>query len=110
MNTTTNETIIGTAKLAYTADGILSNAVFQPSIEIDKAQISDQLGDCNGKTIEDIKQCAQLLLGAFFNKISDIELRDIEKTEIETRVTDVTHYTSTANIKTIEISFVYKQK
>jgi len=107
---TTNETKIGTALLQYNVEGKLETATFNPGISIEKKEIEDQLGDCNGKSIEDIKKCSQLLLGAFFNKISGIELRDMEKTEIEIRIVDASRYTSTANIKEVEIDFIYKQK
>lgn len=106
----TENEVIGSAKLSYDIDGNIAAAQFQPAVDLVRGEFLKELGTCNGKGIDAIKECAQLLLAAFFKKISDIELRDIEKTDIETRVVDVSHYTSTAEIKTIELEFIYKQK
>lgn len=104
------ETTIGKVYLNYTEDGNLLAAAFSPKISVSAKDLIDQLGTCTNKSTEQIQETAQLLLAAFFNKISDIELRDMETTEIETKVVKTERYTATAGIKEIEIDFVYKEK
>lgn len=101
-----NKTIIGTAKLKYDSDGDLQIGIFNPRIDVTKEQVKTELGKCTNKTIEEVKQCAELLLGSFFNKISEIELRDVEKTTIATDVISSQSYEN-GLIKEVEIQFVY---
>lgn len=101
------KTILGTAKLKYDKEGDLQIGTFKPMIEITKEQIKGSgLGKCGSKTIEEMRECAELLLAGFFTKISDIELRDIEKTKLVTNLVSTAEYED-GKIKEIEFEFVY---
>lgn len=104
------ETTIGKVYLNYTEDGNLLSAAFSPKISVSAKDLLVQLGNCTNKSTEQIQETAQLLLAAFFNKVSDIELRDMEASEIEAKVVKVERYTATSDIKDIEIEFIYKEK
>lgn len=108
MSITQKETKIGAVKLVYGEDGNLLMAGFSPRIEITFEDLKDQLGDCTNRTDQEIKDCAQLLLASFFNKVSNIELRDVEKTTIETQIAHVEKY-SNNSLKNIELEFIYKE-
>lgn len=100
-------TVIGNVKLKYDTDGDLQIGIFQPMINVTKDEIKNSpLGKCSNKTLEQVRECAQLLLAKFFNKINDIELRDVEKTSIETNVTNGEKYKN-GLLKEVEIEFVY---
>src|SRR5687768_14329135 len=102
-----NRTKIGTAKLKYDSDGDLQIGFFQPRITVTKDQVKQfGLTKCTNKTPDEIKNCAQLLLASFFNKVNEIELRDFEKTTLETNIVSTQHY-DTGLVKEIEIEFVY---
>lgn len=102
------DTILGKAKLKYDADGDLQIGTFTPMIEITKEQIKGSgLSQCSSKTIEEMRECAELLLAGFFAKVSDIELRDIEKTKLTTRLVDSVKYED-GKIKEIEFEFIYE--
>ena len=104
------ETVIGKVQLNYKEDGKLLSASFTPKITVTSEELFDQFGDCTNKSAEQVQQAAQLMLAAFFNRLNDIELRDMEVTDIEAKVVDTVRYASTADIKSIEIDFIYKQK
>lgn len=102
-----NRITLGTAKLKYDADGDLQVGTFKPKIEITKEQLKgSDISKCANKTVEQVKDCAELLLASFFNKVSEIELRDIESTELKTEVISQAHYTNGA-LKEVEFEFVY---
>lgn len=101
---------IGTVSLNYKDNGKLVGAAFSPRINITAEELLDQFGNCTNKTVEQVQQTAQLVLASFFSKISDIELRDMETTDIEAKVVNTIRYTHTADIKAIEIDFIYKEK
>lgn len=103
----TKKTVIGTADLVYNPEGILEIAYFTPSIKVTKEDLKSQLGDCKDKSIDEIKECAQLLLGSFFNKVSAIELRDVETTKLETEV--VKDIIRLDKNRAIQIQFSYEQ-
>ena len=107
MNDKKKSTVIGNATFEYNENGQLESAAFHPKIKVSKEEIENQLGDCVGKSLDDIKKCAQLLLGAFFSKVSDIELRDMETTSIETEVVKGERYDD-GKLKEIEFEFIYK--
>lgn len=104
------ETTIGKVYLNYTEDGNLLAAAFSPKINVSAKDLIGQLGNCTNKSEQQIQETAQLLLAAFFNKVSDIELRDMENTTIEAKIVKVERYTATSDIKDIEIEFIYKEK
>jgi hypothetical protein len=107
MSTTKEGTVIGAAALEYNENGQLEAAVFHPKIKVNYDDIKAQLGDCKGKSIDEVKKCAQLLIAAFFSKLSDIELRDVESTEIITDVVKGTRYES-GGLKEVELEFIFK--
>lgn len=99
--------VIGIAKLKYDTDGDLQIGLFQPKIEIKKEQFKNsEIGKCNNKSIEEMKDCAELLLASFFSKLNDIELRDMENTRLETKVVSSQQYPD-GKWKEIEFEFVY---
>lgn len=99
--------VIGIAKLKYDTDGDLQIGIFKPKIEIVKEQIKNsEIGKCGDKTIDEIKDYAELLLAGFFSKMSDIELRDMETTRLETKVVSSEKYPD-GKWKEIEFEFVY---
>lgn len=106
---TKKRTVIGTVNLIYKENGEIESAGFYPKISVTKADVERELGTCKNKTIEEIKKCAELLLASFFSKVSDIELRDMETTEIEAEVVHGEKFDN-GNIKDIEFEFVYLQK
>jgi hypothetical protein len=107
---TTKETVLGKVLLNYKDDGSLLTASFTPNIHVSTAELLEQFGTCANKTVEQVQETAQLVLASFFNRISDIELRDMETTDIEAKVVNTTRYTHTSDIKAIEIDFIYKEK
>lgn len=99
--------VIGIAKLKYDSDGDLQIGMFKPKIEIKKEQFKNsEIGKCNNKTIDEMKDCAELLLAGFFSKMSDIELRDMEKTRLETKIVSSEKYPD-GKWKEIQFEFVY---
>lgn len=110
METSNKDTVIGKVFLSYNEDGSLLAAAFSPKISVSAKELFDQLGTCTNKSEDQIQQTAQLLLASFFNKITAIELRDMETTDIEAKVVNSERYTATADIKEIEIDFIYKEK
>lgn len=102
---TEKRNVIGSAALEYDASGKLEAAVFYPKIKVQLDDIQAQLGSCTNKTIDEVKQSAELLLAAYFTKMNDIELRDIETQPLTLEITsNDTHPNGT--IKSIEIEFV----
>jgi hypothetical protein len=106
---TEKKLVIGSANLSYDENGILETATFYPKIQISKDDIEKEIGDCNNKTIEDVRKCAELLLAAFFAQISDIELRNTETTDIIAETQAGEKYES-GSLKNIQLDFIYKQK
>ena len=106
MSSTTG-TVIGSVSLSYNENGKLVKAGFRPQISVTHEELKDQLGDCTSKTFEEVEECAKLFLASFFTKVSDIELRDMEKTTIETDMKKGEKYDS-GSLKEIEFDFIYK--
>lgn len=100
---------IATVAFDYNEDGTLENAVLWPKLKVTKDEVIDQLGNCKNKTIDEVKQAAELMLGAFFARTNDIELRDMETTELKSEVTATTKYND-GTLRHVEIRFIYKQK
>lgn len=97
--------VIGSAALEYNAFGKLEAAVFYPKIKVELADIENQLGDCTNKTIEEVKHSAELLLAAYFTKINNIELRDMETQPLRLEVKNFEQH-SDGLTKSIEIEFI----
>ena len=95
--------------ISYDENGILKKAILWPKINVSEKDIIDQLGSCKEKTIEEVKSTAELMLGAFFNKISEIELRDMETTELKAEVIASDKYANGV-LRNVELQFVYKSK
>jgi hypothetical protein len=102
---TEKRNVIGTAELEYDEAGKLEAATFYPKIKVAFDDIKDQLGNCTNKTIDEVKQSAELLLGAYFTKVNNIELRDIITQPIALEVTKETFYLNGA-IHKVEIQFI----
>lgn len=102
---TEKKQVIGTAALEYNEQGQLEAAVFYPKIKVSYDDVKSQLGDCTNKSIDDIKKCAQLLMATFFNKVSDVELRDMETTKLNTNVVGFNYHNNNL-LKEVEIEFV----
>jgi len=101
------QTLLGIAELKYDSDGDLQIGTFKPMIKITKEELKQSgIGKCSNKTVEQIQECAQLFLANFFNKISEIELRDIENTKLETNLVSSEYYEN-GLIKKAKIEFVY---
>ena len=99
--------LLGTAELKYDSDGDLQIGIFKPMISVTKEELKNSdIGKCSNKTIEQVQQCAQLFLANFFNRISEIELRDVESTELESNLTHSEYYDN-GSIKQAKIEFVY---
>lgn len=102
-----SKAILGTATLKYDTDGELQIGTFKPMIQITKEQIkTSALGKCSNKTIEEVRECAELLLASFFTKVSDIELRDIEKTQLLTEAVYTETYDN-GQVKEVKFEFSY---
>ena len=102
-----SKTLLGTAILKYDADGDLQIGTFTPKIEVTREQIKkSEIGNCSNKTIEQVKECAQLFLANFFNKVSEIELRDIENTQLQTQAVYQEYYDD-GSLKNVKIEFIY---
>lgn len=102
--------LLGTVELKYDADGDLQIGVFKPMINVTKEELKNSdIGKCNNKTIEQVQQCARLFLANFFNRISEIELRDVESTNLESNLVNSEYYES-GLIKSAKIEFVYKNQ
>lgn len=100
------KTVIGTAALEYNEEGKLEAAVFYPKIKVKFDDIKEQLGNCCSRSIDDIKNSAQLLLATFFSKMNEIELRDMEKTTLSADIVRSQNHDN-GTIKEVEIEFVY---
>ena len=100
---TEKRNIVGTAALEYDEAGNLEAAVFYPKIKVTHDDIKTQLGTC--KTINQVKQAAELLLAAYFTKINNVELRDMETQPLTLEEVKETYYLE-GGIKSAEIEFV----
>lgn len=100
---------IATVAFDYNEDGTLESAVLWPKIKVTSEELNDQLGNCKNKTLDEVKQAAELMLGAFFARTNDVELRDMETTELTTEVVTATKYND-GTLRHVEIRFVFKGK
>lgn len=100
--------IIANATLAYNPDGTLESATLWP-VKITKDDFVNALGDCKNKTLEDVTKTAELMLGAYFNKMNEVELRDVETTELKAEVINCQKYDN-GTLRHVEIKFIYKNK
>lgn len=100
---------IATVAFDYNQDGTLESAVLWPKLQVSKEDVIDQLGNCKNKTIDEVKQAAELMLGAFFARTNDVELRDMETTELKAEVIAATKYND-GTLRHVEIKFIYRQK
>lgn len=100
---------IATVAFDYNEDGTLESAVLWPKLQVSKEDVIDQLGNCKNKTLDEVKQSAELMLGAFFARTNDVELRDMETTELKAEVITATKYND-GTLRHVEIKFIYKQK
>jgi hypothetical protein len=87
MEANNNKKLLGTAIYNFDTNGNLDNVGFKPNVIIDTNSIKIQTGKC--ETIDEVKESAKLLLGAWFNHVNEIELRDMEKTTIELSATQI---------------------
>jgi len=102
---TEKRNVIGTAALEYDEAGHLEAAVFYPKINVTFEDIKAQLGTCTNKNIDEVKQSAELLLAAYFTKINNVELRDMETQPLTLEIAKEVFYLE-GGIKSIEIEFV----
>lgn len=100
---------IATATFEYNEDGQLESAVLWPKLQITKDDIQNQLGDCKHKTLDQVKTTAELMLGALFSKMTDVELRDMETSELKAEVVNCQKYND-GILRHVELKFVYKNK
>lgn len=100
---------IATVAFDYNEDGTLESAVLWPKLQVSKDDVIDQLGNCKNKTIDEVKQAAELMLGAFFARANEIELRDMETTDLKAEVITSTKYND-GTLRHVEIKFIYKNK
>jgi hypothetical protein len=99
--------LLGIAELKYDTDGDLQIGMFRPMINVTKDELKkSDIGKCSNKTIEQVQECAQLFLANFFNRISEIELRDVEKTDLKTEIVEQKFFEN-GNIKSVKFQFVY---
>jgi hypothetical protein len=102
--------LLGTAELKYDTDGDLQIGIFKPMIHVTKDELKNSdIGKCSNKTVAQVQECAQLFLANFFNRISEIELRDIEKTDLKTETVYQEYYDS-GSIKAAKFQFIYVDK
>lgn len=93
MNTNANKQEIGIAKIEYDKNGVVTSAEFEPTLKLNnpealKAELSTiQCGD-----EPTLKYNADLVLAAWFAKVSDIELADREKYKIESEIVTCAKY------------------
>lgn len=102
--------LLGTAELKYDTDGDLQIGTFKPMINITREELKkSDIGKCSNKTIAQVQECAQLFLANFFNRISEIELRDVEQTELKTESVYQEYYDD-GSLKAAKFEFIYVDK
>lgn len=103
---------IGTVTTQYNEAGQLLSARFEPTLKIElSSEIKKDLEHNISKSEESevIKFNADFVLGAFFAKITEIELADREKQEIVSEVAHCAKYSS-GKVKSCVLKYYFQDK
>lgn len=102
-------TEIGVATMVYSEEGKILQASFIPTSQVDLGNdILNQLAEVKNTDEETIRENANLILGAWFEKQNSIELADRDEYEIVTEPVYSSKYPS-GKVKTCIIKFTFKQ-
>lgn len=102
---------IGDAIINYREDGTVESASFVPKMKIEVGEtVLKQLEAVNHSTVAAIvKTNADLILGSFFSKLSEIELGDRDHYEVSSKTILCERYKPSGNIKQCVIRYTYKE-
>ena len=107
MNTQNRE--IGVATILYSEDGKPLSSYFKPTVMFSAdTKMLDQLSNVEGPDAESVKTNSELVMGAWFSNLNDIELADREEFSVVGEVLQCDKYQS-GKIKRCSVKFVLKK-
>lgn len=105
--------VIGTVRVEYNTQGTIESAVFNPQIKInlleDKGDLGRQMLSIKGNTQEVFKKNADLVLGAWFAKMNEIELADRDRYEVASAIVECEKYLD-GSVKTCALEYIFQER
>lgn len=102
--------IIGSAVIEYDAAGKVTTAYFEPSIKIDLAEaLGGRFTELAAPTPEELKGNADIVLGAWFSKMNEVELADRDRYTIESEIVECEQYPN-GTVKRCILRYTFKER
>jgi hypothetical protein len=102
---------IGTVIISYDEQGKVTTTSFTPSIKINsEKELLDQLSTLKDSNEDQkiLQDNANLIFGAWFNKLTNIELEDQTKFQIVSRVENCSRYANN-KIRSCTMSYTFEE-
>lgn len=101
---------IGKATIEYDIYGIVERASFEPTLNVNIGpDIISQLARINNESQVELQSNADLILGAFFSKLTEIEVADREMFAVKSRVVECVKYTAGA-VKKCVLEYTFEER
>lgn len=112
MHNNQEEIEIGVVTIGYDANGKPEFAKFKPTIQVTAdTQLLDQLTSIkDNRDADRIKSQADLMLGAWWNQLSNMELADLHEYEFASEVVLCERYSSRQSVKKCVLRYVFKKR